>query len=435
VLRGLGASLALPLLDSMVPAMTALAQSAAAPVRRLGIVYLPNGMSMQYWTPASEGEAFQLTQILQPLAPFRDRLLVLSGFANKAADGRPGEGAGDHTRAQSVFLTGVHPKKTEGPDIRAGISVDQIAAAKFGQETQLASLELALEANDTMGSCDLGYSCAYQSTIAWRSATTPLPMETDPRAVFERLFGADSTDPRVRLARMRDSRSILDSVSDEIGRFKTGLGARDRLKLTEYLDAVRDIERRIQKTEEQGSRELPVVQQPAGVPPVFDDYAALMFDLMALAYQSDLTRVATFLVGRELSNRTYPEVGIPDMHHGLSHHRDDPGQLAKLARINTYHMKLFAKFIEKLSATPDGDGSLLDRSLILYGAGISDADKHAHNNLPIVLVGGGAGRGRHIRVAAETPLMNLHATVLDRIGIPIETLGDSTGRIEEIPAV
>ena len=438
ILRGIGAAVALPLLDSMVPAMTALAQTVANPVRRLGVVYLPNGMNMPSWTPAAEGGAFELTPTLEPLSPFRNRLVVVSGFANKEADGRPGEGAGDHSRAQAAFLTGVHPKKTEGPDIHLGISMDQIAARELGRQTQLASLELALEANDTMGSCDLGYSCAYQSTIAWRSATTPLPMETDPRAVFERLFGAHSTDPRVRLARIRDDRSILDSVADEVGRLRSGLGPRDRAKLTEYLEAVRDIERRIQKTEEQSHRDLPVVDQPAGIPAAFADYTTLMFDLMALAYQADLTRVATYLVGRELSNRTFPEIGVPDMHHGVSHHRDDPQQRAKLAKINSFHMKLFATFLEKLRATPDGDGSLLDHSIILYGGGISDGDTHAHDNLPILLVGGGAGRikgGRHVRVSKDTPLMNLHATLLDRIGIPIETLGDSTGRVAELSAL
>ena len=438
VLRGLGATVALPLLDGMVPALTALSQTAARPVRRLGAIYVPNGMDLGRWTPTTDGSAFELSPILEPLAPFRDRMTVLSGMVNREADGLPGEGAGDHSRGQSVFLTGIHPRKTEGPDIQLGISMDQIAARELGQHTQLASLELGLDANDTVGSCDVGWSCVYNSTISWRSETTPLPMETDPRAVFERLFGADTTDPVVRQARREEDRSILDSVTEELARFEHGLGPRDRVKLSEYLEAIRDIERRIQKAEEQSDRELPVVDQPAGVPSTFEAHAKVMFDLMALAYQADLTRVCTFLIGRELSNRTYPEVGVPEAHHLVSHHRHDPNQLTKLAKINTFHTQLLAHLLDQLQSTPDGNGTLLDHSMILYGGGIGDSDRHSHTDLPILVMGGGAGSitgGRHIRLSPDTPLMNLHVSLLDKMGVPVEQVGDSTGTLQELSAL
>lgn len=436
-LRGLGATIALPLLDGMLPAFTAVAKTAANPVRRLGVIYLPNGINMHKWTPATEGAAFEFTPILEPLMPFRDRLLVLSGLCNQEADGLPGEGSGDHSRSQAAFLTGVHPKKTEGADIRTGISMDQIAARVLGKETQLASLELALESNEIAGSGEDGYSAAYSGTIAWSSATTPLPMLADPRAVFERLFGAsDSTDARTRLARLRKDRSILDSVTEELADLLSGLGSGDRAKLTEYLEAVRDIERRIQRAEEQSGRELPDVDRPAGAPDAFEEYAELMFDLMALAYQTDLTRVSTFLIGREKSSRSFPEIGVPEPHHPVSHHQNRPDLLEKKARIDTFHVKLLAHFLDKLRSTPDGDGSLLDHAMILYGAGMADSDGHVHHDVPILLAGGGAGQlkgGRHLRVgteAKETPLTNLHITLLEKMGIPAEQLGDSTGRIE-----
>jgi hypothetical protein len=433
VLRGMGATIALPLLDGMIPALTAMRNTAAQPLRRLGVIYLPNGMNMSHWTPAAEGAAFTLPTILQPLAPFRDRLLVLSGMSNKEADAQLGEGVGDHSRAQVAFLTGAHAKKTQGPDIRAGISMDQIAARELGRHTQLASLELALESNDLVGGCESGLSCAYSGTIAWRSATTPLPMESDPRAVFERLFGtSDSTDPRARLARVQMDRSILDAVTGELGRLELGLGAGDRAKLTEYLDAVRDVERRIQKADEQRDQELPAVRRPGGVPASFEGYATLMFDLMTLAYQCDMTRICTFLVGREQSVRTFPEIGVPEPHHPVSHHAGNPALLEKLARINTFHSTIFARFLAKLSATPDGDGSLLDHAMILYGAGISDSNQHLHHDLPILLAGGGASRikgGRHVVLPRDTPLANLHVTLLEKMGVPVERLGDSDGKV------
>ena len=435
-LRGMGAAIALPFLDAMVPALAA-GNSAATPVKRLGAFYLPNGVNMAEWTPATEGAAFEMSRILQPLTPFRDHLLVLTGMSNKQADAL-GDGTGDHSRGQTAFLTGVHAKKSLG-DARANISMDQIAAKQLGQETQLASLELSLESADMVGECDDGLSCAYSGTIAWASPTNPLPMESDPRAVFERLFGVnDSTDPRARLARLKAQRSILDVVTGDVARLKRELGVRDSTKLSEYTEAVRDIERRIQRAEEQSDKELPLMEQPAGIPATFRQYAELMFDLMAVAYQSDLTRVATFLIGREKSIRTFPEIGVSEPHHPISHHAGVPAQLEKYAKISTYHSELFSYFLEKLRSTQDGDGTLLDHSMLIYGAGMSNGNTHIHTELPILLVGGGAGQikgGRHIRFAKDTPMANLHLTVLDKMGIPAETLGDSTGKANLLSGV
>jgi hypothetical protein len=391
-------------------------------------------MNIWNWTPSTEGAAFELSPILKTLAPFRDQLVVVSGLGNSAADPVPGEGSGDHVRAQTAFLTGAHARKTEGLDLHAGISMDQIIAKEFGQQTQLASLELALENNETAGGCENGYSCTYSGTLAWSSPTTPLPMETNPRAVFERMFGdADSTDRRARLARIQDDHSVLDAVTKELARLQRTIGAPDQRKLTEYLDAVRDLERRIQKAEEQSDQELPIVEQPQGIPGDFEEYAKLQFDLMALAYQTDLTRVATVLMAREQSTRTYPEIGVPEGHHPVSHHQNRPEMLEKLAKINMYHLTLFAHLLEKLRSTPDGDGTLLDHVMILYGAGMSNPDAHIHYNLPLVLVGGGAGQlkgGRHLRFADRTPMANLHRTVLGKMGIPVERFADSNGQVD-----
>jgi hypothetical protein len=438
-LRGLGATIALPLVDAMIPALSALAQTAARPVRRLGVVYVPNGMNIWRWRPATDGTQFELTPLLEPLAPFRDRLLVLSGLSNTTADAIPGEGGGDHSRGQAAFLTGVHAKKTQGPDFQAGISMDQIAAQALGNETQLASLELALESNDLVGGCELGLSCAYTGTLSWRGPTSPVPVEVDPRAVFERLFGpSDTTDPQARLERLQAERSILDSVTSDLQRLQRRLGASDRTKVGDYLDAVRDIERRIQKAEEQSGRELPIVAQPAGVPPVFEEHARLMFDLMALSFQTDLTRVCTFMIGREQSTRTYPEIGVPEPHHPVSHHQQRPEYLEKLAKINAFHLKIFAGFLDTLRSTRDGDGTLLDSMMLLYGSGLSNPDDHNHHDLPILLVGGGSGQlrgGRHVKYPLDTPLANLHMTLLDKMGVPVERLGDSTGKIELLSGV
>jgi hypothetical protein len=432
-LRGAGAMIALPLLESMVPAFTALAKTAAAPVRRLGVVYVPNGIIMDKWTPAEVGTAFALTPMLEQLAPFRDRLLVLTGLDDHAGIPLPGEGGGDHARAAATFLTGVHAKKTEGPDIRAGISMDQIAAQVLGAETQLASLELAIETNEMVGACDAGYSCVYVNTLSWRDATTPLPMENDPRRVFERLFGdSDSTDPAQRSRQIREDRSVLDSVTKEAADLGRALGADDRTKLTQYLEAVRDAERRIQKAEEQNAQELPVVDRPASTPSVFEEHAKLMFDLQALAYQCDLTRVITFMMAREVSGRSYPEIEVRDPHHSLSHHRGDLAKIAKVERINLHHMKMFAYYLEKLRSTADGDGSLLDHTLLMYGSGMSNGDMHVHTNLPVSLVGGRkqlAG-GRHLRYPAGTPITNMYLSVLDKVGVPVDRFGDSMGKLE-----
>ncbi len=436
VLRGLGATVALPFLDGMVPAFAASRSAVAKPRTRLGLVYVPHGAVMNNWTPAAEGAGFELTPILQPLAPFRDRLLVLTGLDNKPALALQGEPAGGHGRIGAAFLTGVHAKPTEGADFRAGVSIDQIAAAHLGEETQLASLELGLESTELAGACDVGFSCAYVNTICWRSPTMPLPMENNPRAVFERLFGdADTLNPSARVARIRRDRSILDSVTQKVADLQRGLGSPDRGKLNEYLEAIRDSERRIQKAEVQSARELPLVDAPSGsIPASFEDYAKLMFDLQVLAYQCDLTRVITFMIGKELSGRTYPEIGVPDPHHPLSHHQNDPQKLDKLGRINTLHLQLFAYYLEKLRSTPDGDGSLLDHMVLLYGSGMGDSNLHDPRNLPILVVGG-AGQitgGRHVKYAKETPLTNLYMTVLNKVGVPVERIGDSTGSVEHL---
>ena len=430
VLRGLGATVALPLLDGMVPAFAALRNTAANPVRRLGVIYVGMGMYMKEWMPAAEG-ALQLSPILQPVAPFQDRLLVVSGLDSKEADGTDG---GTHPRMQTTWLTGCRAKRTEGVGgVQAGVSMDQIVAREFGKATQLASLELAIESVDLLGTCFAGYSCAYMNTIAWRSPRTPLPMENNPRAVFERLFGAsDTTDPRARLAEIQADRSILDSITDKVAHFQTGLGPSDRARVAQYLEAVRDVERRIQKAEEQVGRELPVVERPMGIPATYEEHAKLMFDLLAIAYQVDLTRVTSFLLGREASVRSYPEIGVPDSHHPLSHHGNDPEKLAKQAQINIMQMKLLRYFLEKLNALPDGDGSLLDHTLLLYGSGMSDSNLHIPRNVPTLVVGGGKTfqitGGRHLRFP-EKPLTNLQLTLLEKLRFPVEHFGDSTGEL------
>jgi hypothetical protein len=440
VLRGLGATVALPLLDGMVPAFAAQRKTAANPTVRLGVIYVPMGAVMSNWTPATEGEGFAVTPILEPLARFRDRMLVLTGLDNEPAVARLGEPAGGHGRIGGAFLTGVHAKPTEGADFEAGISIDQIAAGHLGQHTQLASLELGLESTGLAGACDVGYSCAYVNTLCWRSSTTPLPMESNPRAVFERLFGdSDSTDRATRLARIEQDRSVLDSLRETVADLQRSLGRRDRSKLTEYLDAVRDVERRIQRAEAQSARELPVVERPVGsIAASFEEHAKVMLDLQVLAYQCDLTRVMTFMIGKELSSRTYPEIGVPDQHHPLSHHQNDPQKLAKLTKINAFHTSLFAYYLEKLQSTPDGDGSLLDHVMIIYGSGMSNSNQHIPHKLPVLLVGGGAGQirgGRHLRFPDGTPLTNLYLTVLNKVGVPVERVGDSTGGLEHLSDV
>lgn len=432
VLRGLGASLALPLLDSMIPALSSASAQAAQPVKRLGVVYVPNGMAMKSWTPATEGADFEITRILQPLAAYRDRMLVLTGL-----DG-PRSNAGVHASASTRFLTGAIPARVES-DLQAAVSIDQLVARQLGRETQLGSLELALDKNDVFGSCDIGFSCQYTSTIAWRDANTPLPMETNPRLVFERLFGdIGTTDPAVRLRRIRKDQSLLDAVSDRVSELNRSVGAGDRARLDQYLDAVRDVERRIQMAEVQSNRELPEVEQPSGIPDSYEEHAKLMFDMQVLAYQTDLTRVITFMLGRELSGRTYAEIGVPDSHHPTSHHRDDPVLYEKVTKINEFHTSLLAYYLDKLDATPDADGSLLDNMLLLYGAGMSDSNRHSNTGLPLLLFGGGAGTlkgGRHIRYRSGTPINNLHLTMLDKMGVPVDNLGYSTEQLDLLSGV
>ena len=432
-LRGAGATLALPLLEGMVPAFAA----APNPALRLAVVYAPNGMMMDKWTPAAEGAAFDLPPILEPLAAFQDRFLVLSGLSQREAYARPSDVDKDfapHERAGAGFLTGTHANR-RGP---LAPSIDQVAAQELGKQTQLASLELGLHNTDLVGQCEKGWSCAVLRTLSWRSPTTPLPTESRPRAVFERLFGdSSSTEPAERVARARKDQSLLDAVTEAAHRLLTRVGPSDRVKVGEYLDAIRDVERRIQLAEEQSSRDLPVLTRPSGVPESFDEHAKLMFDLNLLAFQADLTRVTTFMMGREQSDRSFREIGISDAHHALTHHGGNPALIAKVIQINIFHSELFAYFLERMRATPDGDGSLLDHSMIMYGSGIGEGNGHNFTNLPILLAGEGGGQikpGRHVRYAAEdTPISNLYLTLLGNLGLSLETFGDSNGRLE-LPA-
>jgi hypothetical protein len=441
-LRGMGTVLALPLLDAMVPALSAINKTAAKPVRRLGFVYLANGVAMNaavnYWKPTGEGTAFELSPILTPLAPYRDQLVVVSGLSHAQAE-TLGDGNGDHTRGTATWLNGVHPKWTEGADVRAGVTVDQIAAQAFGADTVLPSLELGIDPNFVVGSCENGYSCIYMNSLSWRTPTTPLPLENNPRVVFERLFGEGGT-PTQRLAQMRRTRSILDSVLDEATHLLQRLGASDRATVSDYFDALREVERRIQKSEANGTDSpLPVAERsPVGIPDSFDEHVKLMFDLQWLAYQADITRVFTFMMGREVCSRTFPELGISEPHHGLSHHRDDAEQLAKVAKINTYQAGLFGSFLERLRSTPEGDGTMLDHSMILYGAGLSNPNIHSHLDLPLLVAGGGSGQltgGRHLQYPLNTPMTNLLLSLLDKAGVPAEQLGDSTGRLDFLTGV
>ncbi len=433
-LRGFGATLALPLLDGMVPAFGATGNTAAKPTVRMTFIYGPNGRIMNKWTPTKEGAAFELTPTLEPLAPFRDRLLVLSGLNIKAADPIGNEPGGVHARPCAAFLTGIHPK----PGGAMGISADQLAARELGKYTQLGSIELAMDSADVVGAADGAYSDAYTKTISWRSPTTPLPMENNPRKVFERLLGeSGSTDPAERLRRIQNNYSILDFVTQDVASLLRDVGPSDRAKLTEYLDATRDIERRIQLAEQQASRELPEMERPAGVPSTYSEHAKLMFDLQVLAYQGDLTRVVTYMLGRESGDRAYREIGIGDGHHSLSHHSGNPEAIELCSQVDAFHSKMFAYFLEKMQSTPDGDGSLLDHSIIVYGSALSDGNAHLHNDVPILLLGSGTSRiqgGRHIRYPGY-PMSNLLLTVLDRAGIPADgyldsKYSDATGKLD-----
>jgi hypothetical protein len=427
-LRGMGATVALPFLDAMVPAMTALAATPATPVRRLGFVYIPMGSIIAQWTPPG-ADLTELSPALRSLSPFTDQLTVLTNMELKNAY------PGTHATANAGFLSAATAKRTESTDYHLGTTVDQIAAKHIGQDTRLPSLELAMDLLSTVGNCDNGYACVYQNNLSWSSPTTPLPAEAHPRVVFERLFGRGGSAAQ-RQAELRKRASLLDWVNEDISRLQKKLGPGDRTKISEYLDTVREVERRIQKAEaETADNRLPDLDRPIGVPAAYADHAKLMFDLQVLALQGDVTRVITFQLARETSTRTYPEIGVPDPHHPMTHHRGNPEMIAKVAKINGYHVSLFAYFLEKLKSTRDGAGSLLDHSMFLYGSGLGNPDVHDHVNLPILLAGGGAGKlkgGRHIKYAEPTPLANLHLTLLDKVGVRLDSFADSKGKIKEL---
>ena len=407
----------------------------------MAFAYVPNGVIMEQWTPGEEGSDFGIQPILEPLAPFRKDWQLISGLAHH--NGRAlGDGPGDHARAAASYLTGIHPKKTKGADIRNGISVDQVAAQAIGDRTRFASLELGTEHGRQVGNCDSGYSCAYSNSLAWRSETTPLPPEVNPRLVFERLFGSgdggQDQDPAARARQARYDRSILDFVREDAQRLKIDLGPTDRRKLDEYLHAVREIEARIQRTEQDAGEASTTMERPGGVPLDYAEHVRLMFDLQVVAFQTDLTRITTFMLGREGSNRTYREIGVPGAHHGLSHHKGDEKKIADIAQINRYHMEQFAYFIDRLGSTPDGEGSLLDHSVVVYGSGLADGNRHSHHDLPVLVAGRGCGKfhpGRHFRYPKGTPMTNLYLTILDRVGVPAETLGDSTGPLKDLSEI
>jgi len=437
-LRGLGTTFALPLLDAMIPARAATGGAAQQAIR-LGFVYVPNGIIQKTWLPKTTGTDFEMLSTMKPLEAHRDQIMVLSNLMQNG--GRAlSDGAGDHARAGASWLTGVHPKKTEGADIRAGISADQVAAQELGKQTQFGSLEIGLEEPNLAGGCDSGYSCAYTNTISWRTPTTPNPMEVSPRAVFERLFGdGETTDVQSRLKQIRQERSILDFIRGDVARLEPGLGVRDKSKLDEYLDGIRDIERRIQRAEKQSATmKLPLMERPSAIPDDFADHAKLMSDLMVIAFQTDMTRVVSFMMAREGSNRSYRSIGVSDGHHSVTHHQNDPEKIAKTQKIDELHVQSFAYLLDRLKSTPDGDGTLLDHSMILYGSSISDGNAHTHHDLPLVLAGGrtcGVTGGRHIRYKAETRMNNLLVSMLDKAGVHSETLGDATGTLGQLSGV
>ena len=440
-LKGMGAAIALPALDAMTPAFAAgagRAASAPASPTRLAFTYVPNGVTMADWTPATDGVGFQYSRILKPLEAFREDTLVLSGLAHKNGAAL-GDGPGDHARAGASYLTGVHPRKTAGADIQNGISVDQIAAQHLAGQTRFGSLELGCDDSRTVGNCDSGYSCAYTNSLAWRGPATPMPPETNPRLVFERLFGDIDTSlsPETRARRLMHRRSILDLVTARTSQLLGDLGPSDRRKLDEYLSSIREIEMRIERAEKDMTGLTPSIDKPTGVPVQYADYVNLMCDLQIVAFQTDSTRVVTMMMGREGSMRTYPEIGVPDPHHPLTHHRNNPEWIEKVTQVNTLHMELFAGFIKKLKATPDGDGTLLDHSIVVYGSGLSDGNRHTHNDLPVLIVGGGGDLklGRHIVYPKDTPMTNLYLTLLDRMGVHPEAIGDSTGRVDHLTEV
>ena len=429
-LRGVGTCLALPLLDAMVPAMTAQAKTPADAkhLRRLGFVYVPMGSDITQWTPRSEGDLSQLSPSLSPLAPVVDHVTAITNLELRNAY------PGTHATSNAAFLSAAKAKLTESTDYYLATTVDQIAAKQIGQATQLPSLEMAMDLLSVVGQCDNGYACVYQNNLSWSSPTTPLPAEAHPRIIFERLFG-EGGSPEERRAALRKRASLLDRIAEDIARLKSTLGPSDRAKVNQYLDSVREVERRIQKAEADAVDSPLDLDRPVGVPAAYADHARLMFDLQVLAFQADVTRVITFQLARETSTRTYPEIGVSDPHHPLTHHGNDPEKIAKVAKINQFHVSLFAEFLEKLKATPEGNGSLLDHSLYLYGSGMGNPNVHDHLNLPILVAGGAAGKmkgGRHIRFEKPTPLANLHLTLLDKVGVHLDAFADSQGKIDEL---
>ena len=428
LLRGVGASLALPLLDAMVPSMTALADTPASPakLRRLGFVYMPMGCDITRWTPPPSAKLDQLSYTLRPLEPVKRDVTILSNMELRNAY------PGTHATSNAAFLSAAKAKRTESTDYHLGTTVDQMAAQQIGRDTQLKSLELAMDLTAMVGQCDNGYACVYQNCLSWSSPTTPLPAEAHPRIVFEQLFGEGGTAAQ-RRSNLKQRASLLDSVSSEFQRLAKSLGAGDRNRVREYLEAIRDVERRIQRAEAAvAERTLPDLERPVGVPASYAEHARLMFDLQKLALQGDITRVVTFQLARETSKRTYPEIGVNEPHHPLTHHGNNPEKIAKMAKINRFHVSLFAEFLERLKATPEGDGSLLDHVLYLYGSGMGNPNLHDHTNLPLIVAGGGAGAmlgGRHVRYDQPTPLANLHLTLLDKVGVRLDAFADSDGKV------
>jgi hypothetical protein len=429
-LRGMGASLALPLLDAMIPAATAATKTAALPVRRLGYVFMPMGCDISRWTPpGTDGRLGQLSPILSSLESVKSRISVLTNLELRNAY------PGSHATSNSAFLSAAKAKHTESSDYYLGTTADQLAAQQIGRETQLPSLELSMDMLQTTGQCDNGYACVYQNNLSWSSPTTPLPSEAHPRIVFERLFGEGGSLAERQMA-LRKRASLLDWVAEDVASLKRQLGPSDQAKVSEYLDTIREVERRIQKAESSVvDHARPDLDRPLGVPAAYADHARLMFDLQVLAMQGDITRVTTFQLARETSNRTYPEIGVADPHHPLSHHGNDPDKIARMAKINAFHVSLFAYFLERLKATPEGNGTLLDHSLLLYGSGIGDPNVHDHTNLPVIVAGGAAGGmkgGRHIRYKDPVPLANLHLTLMQKVGVKIDSFADSNGKINEL---
>ena len=435
LLKGLGVTVALPLLDAMTPALATAAEKAKAPTR-IFFGAVPNGIEMKAWKPTGVGKDFEFTRILKPLEAYREDLLILTGLAHRTGASKE---AGDHARAGGNYLTGVHPKRTTGADIEVGISVDQIAAQALGNKTRLASLELGCEATRMVGSCDAGYSCAYQNSLAWRTPNTPMPPEINPRLVFERLYGSleSSLDPKTQAALNEDRQSILDYVNERTKKLVRTLGPTDKRKIDEYLTAIREIEKRIARVENDNRQLTPEIAKPNGIPANFADHVRLMHDLLIVAFQSDITRVSTMLYSREGSNRAYPELGFTDGHHPITHHRYIPDLVEKVTKINAYHVEQFAYFIGKLKSIQEGDGTLLDHCMIVYGSAHSDGNRHSHVDLPTIVVGRGNDvlkTGRHI-VYPETPMTNLFLTLLDKMGVPTDKLGDSNGKLQGLSEV